>query len=375
MDRRSSKVSQHVPDAVIDPALLQSPWSWAPDPRDFPTVQQMGEDVQNSLVRSRRPSDRLVYTDWAQSSPSDAPRSASQMLWQESNPQMPRKRKRRSNGPLQTPQSPARRQTQHPIAATSGQNWESGNRYALLSMDRGYPSFGQDEDETLLTPEPPLFDHEIYPTPQDSANARHQWSHFFTSPPPGPTMEGHFGQAGHRMQLKSPMSDTPAHVHGWPSAIPPAQNMGLWNTGAFSLSDSVADRSTPMSPTPNRSYARALSMTNSTTTYTCTSEGCDKTFGTQSDLKRHQRYHNKDTRDKICPICKVDFLFPKDLSRHMRTHDSTRPFHCDVATCEYSTKGFPRKDHLKRHKKTHTKAIPTPSASSYTISRQPSAYG
>ncbi|KAF2864504.1 hypothetical protein K470DRAFT_254142 [Piedraia hortae CBS 480.64] len=63
----------------------------------------------------------------------------------------------------------------------------------------------------------------------------------------------------------------------------------------------------------------------------------------------------------ICPICPPwnpngteehkAFTHPKDLRRHMRTHntDPAKRFYCPVKGCKFATRGFNRNDHLVRH--------------------------
>ncbi|ODV59181.1 C2H2-type zinc finger protein ASCRUDRAFT_16582, partial [Ascoidea rubescens DSM 1968] len=47
-----------------------------------------------------------------------------------------------------------------------------------------------------------------------------------------------------------------------------------------------------------------------------------------------------------CPLCKARFHRPEHVKRHLRSHSSEKPFHCDQPGCN---KRFNRNDNLKAH--------------------------
>ncbi|GMM36549.1 hypothetical protein DASC09_038740 [Saccharomycopsis crataegensis] len=54
----------------------------------------------------------------------------------------------------------------------------------------------------------------------------------------------------------------------------------------------------------------------------------------------------KSKKNHECPLCGSRFQRPEHVKRHMRSHSSEKPFHCDQPNC---TKRFNRSDNLKAH--------------------------
>ncbi len=78
-------------------------------------------------------------------------------------------------------------------------------------------------------------------------------------------------------------------------------------------------------------------------------EVCGKSFFSQSKLRRHTRIHTGE-RPNECPICYKTFIGISDLKRHRQIHDnSDRP----IFQCNLCDKQNSRKDHLRRHLKSH----------------------
>jgi len=85
---------------------------------------------------------------------------------------------------------------------------------------------------------------------------------------------------------------------------------------------------------------------------------CNSMFTHRYLLNRHTKIH---TRPHKCTAigCKWGFPSQKDLLRHQRTlrhraagsrkKDNIDAFLCTFPTCEYSSKGFSRRDNLQRH--------------------------
>lgn len=73
---------------------------------------------------------------------------------------------------------------------------------------------------------------------------------------------------------------------------------------------------------------------------------CDSTWETRAALNKHKKIHGP--REHACEHCSRQFVFRKDLKRHVLSvhHIGGEPLVCDI--CERS---FWRKDHLKTHQK------------------------
>ncbi|KAM0718885.1 hypothetical protein Q7P37_005957 [Cladosporium fusiforme] len=77
---------------------------------------------------------------------------------------------------------------------------------------------------------------------------------------------------------------------------------------------------------------------------------CGKELRDLATLRHHEMTHNlaKVTRHR-CPVCHRGFPYPKDVKRHLSSHNGGR-FGCTVLGCD---KTFTRKDNCQRHMRTH----------------------
>ena len=108
--------------------------------------------------------------------------------------------------------------------------------------------------------------------------------------------------------------------------------------------------------------------------YRCSHGGCPestKVWDTRSDLDHHLRKHvPEDQRAHACAQCGRRFHFPKDLRRHLKTHDKMAGVACPICGKFYS-----RPDNLKRHINTLHKDTRSqePGTQAFAYSPTPSA--
>lgn len=92
-----------------------------------------------------------------------------------------------------------------------------------------------------------------------------------------------------------------------------------------------------------RNYRRHLLTHQGIRPYTCDVKGCQKSFYTLFEIKRHKKYHF-DTRDFACPYCSKKFHEANHLKVHIRTHTGEKPY-----VCPHCQKGFVTRTRCKQH--------------------------
>lgn len=66
----------------------------------------------------------------------------------------------------------------------------------------------------------------------------------------------------------------------------------------------------------------------------CEHEGCDRTFTTTFNLRRHiKQVHQLQVKFK-CMYCQKYLSSKQNLKDHLNTHTGARPYHCDWPNCK-----------------------------------------
>jgi KRAB domain-containing zinc finger protein len=77
---------------------------------------------------------------------------------------------------------------------------------------------------------------------------------------------------------------------------------------------------------------------------------CDYSTPYKGDLKKHKMFE-EDTRNYQCVECDKTFITNSDLRRHGKTHENAKKLICSFPNCGFATA---RKEHLLNHESTHT---------------------
>jgi hypothetical protein len=83
--------------------------------------------------------------------------------------------------------------------------------------------------------------------------------------------------------------------------------------------------------------------------YSCTQEGCTKSFKTSFSLKRHQMLHTS-LKEFQCNECHKSFALKQYLQEHSYTHTKEKPYECGIDGCPLK---FRHACKLSVHRKTH----------------------
>ncbi|KAH9944495.1 uncharacterized protein BXZ73DRAFT_87378 [Epithele typhae] len=95
-----------------------------------------------------------------------------------------------------------------------------------------------------------------------------------------------------------------------------------------------------------------ISRRNESRQYTCSFEGCTKSYKKPSRLEEHERSHTGTVTPYTCSACNKSYLRESHLQAHARVHlpDSARPFACEHEGCG---KRFWTSQHLRVHTEQH----------------------
>lgn len=111
-------------------------------------------------------------------------------------------------------------------------------------------------------------------------------------------------------------------------------------------------------PTCRKAFIQKTDMERHETTHSdvlnflCNFSGCDKKFKTKKNLTCHLVTHNTDRPFK-CQHCDKAFKVKRLWRFHEGLHRDTKPYNCDICG-----KGFPAKPYIKSHLKTHISEKP-----------------
>lgn len=87
--------------------------------------------------------------------------------------------------------------------------------------------------------------------------------------------------------------------------------------------------------------------------FTCSFEGCTKSFSLKCTLQRHLVTHESSVEDRnlvVCNICHKKLSTTASLKLHQRIHDNIKPHSCQVCQMSFRTPG-----NLKSHSRVHSK--------------------
>lgn len=82
--------------------------------------------------------------------------------------------------------------------------------------------------------------------------------------------------------------------------------------------------------------------------FCCMYMGCDKTYSTKFNLKRHVETIHLNKKRHYCEECKRWFASKQNLVEHMYTHSGEKPFQCNLCP-----KIFRQASQLSLHQRKH----------------------
>lgn len=91
------------------------------------------------------------------------------------------------------------------------------------------------------------------------------------------------------------------------------------------------------------SYNRHLKTHDTSRPYTCNK--CDKPFKTSQVLLDHLKRHYNDRRHR-CTLCGQQFYVKANLTDHMRSHTGEKPFKCSICERAFGTKATLRQHQI-----------------------------
>ncbi|XP_050046291.2 uncharacterized protein [Dermacentor andersoni] len=154
-----------------------------------------------------------------------------------------------------------------------------------------------------------------------------------------------------QQQSAEPRIVQPEPVYLLPAALQPAFPMTAWDVAAAAAAAHHHASSHAPAFLQQELAARWKAKKQRPKRFQC--PHCKVSFSNNGQLKGHVRIHTGE-RPFACEHegCGKTFTRNEELTRHKRIHTGLRPFPCPL--CQ---KPFGRKDHLKKHVKTHERAL------------------
>jgi len=93
------------------------------------------------------------------------------------------------------------------------------------------------------------------------------------------------------------------------------------------------------------------------TVYTCSYDGCGRTYNSVSSFRKHQAMHSAEEGQLDCKICKMVLQSQDELMNHLKVHAGSRTIKGSVDkkfVCNQCDKKFFTRKDLKRHSVVHT---------------------
>ncbi|KAF9580258.1 hypothetical protein BGW38_003169 [Lunasporangiospora selenospora] len=174
-------------------------------------------------------------------------------------------------------------------------------------------------------------------SPEPAMNASLYKKHLFR-PPVKRRGSSLYSKSGGKMARSK--SAVPHHAPMGLS-VPTAHHAGA--TEPSTVSDCALPQ--PSADRPRKRRARQIKLKAKPTSFVCDSPGCGKVFSRAYNLTSHMKTHSSE-RPFLCGSCPLAFARRHDRERHVRLHTGEKPYPCESCGC-----GFMRNDALHRHQR------------------------
>ncbi|KAF9436390.1 hypothetical protein BGZ76_004085 [Entomortierella beljakovae] len=141
-----------------------------------------------------------------------------------------------------------------------------------------------------------------------------------------------------------------------------AEISGNADSSAALATDLSATSSATDLPSKRKRRVRQLKIKVKQTKFVCDSPGCGKEFSRAYNLTSHMKTHSSE-KPFGCGSCELAFARRHDRERHVRIHTGEKPYSCD--SCGL---GFMRNDALHRHQRLCGQSSPAPIALMQSVS-------
>ncbi|KAG0002914.1 hypothetical protein BGZ79_002068 [Entomortierella chlamydospora] len=150
--------------------------------------------------------------------------------------------------------------------------------------------------------------------------------------------------------LRRPISFSMLASNFTSSVVEAPNEISLTSPEAIPASPATSEYASASSPSPRRRRrVRPPTVKKpkkvKPTSFTCEFPGCGKAFSRAYNLTSHMKTHSSE-RPFLCGICPLAFARRHDRERHIRLHTGEKPYNCKICGA-----GFMRNDALNRHQK------------------------